>query len=96
MLYAPTLRNFCFHDSAIKPLISSRNTIITNIPVTRQDQTLASSPIRISDKGEFYAQDMVPGFGSTIMASLTKATALARPSSMVIRLSSCSMESTRS
>ena len=44
----------------------------------------------------FYAQDMVVGFSSVMITFLRKATAFCRPSSMVIRLSSCSMESTRS
>ena len=43
-----------------------------------------------------YAQLMVPGFGSRIMDSFRKATAFSSPSSTDIRLSSCSMESTRS
>ena len=42
------------------------------------------------------AQDMVPGFGSCIKIGLRKATALVRPSSIDMRLSSCSIESTRS
>ena len=43
-----------------------------------------------------YAQAIVPGFSSVITMGCRKATALRRPSSMDIRLSSCSMESTRS
>ena len=43
-----------------------------------------------------HAQDMVVGFSSVMIMSLRKATALRSPSSMVIRLSSCSMERTRS
>lgn len=43
-----------------------------------------------------HAQLMVVGFFSRMMIFCKKFTALARPSSMVMRLSSCSMESTRS
>ena len=43
-----------------------------------------------------YAQLMVVGFSSKMQISFRKFTALARPSSMVMMLSSCSMDSTRS
>ena len=43
-----------------------------------------------------YAQLMPVGLGSSMMMSFRKVTALRRPSSMLIRLSSCSMDSTRS
>ena len=43
-----------------------------------------------------YAQRMPQGFSSLIMTRFRTSTALLRPSSMVIRLSSCSMLSTRS
>ena len=43
-----------------------------------------------------YAQLMVVGLGSSMTMGLRKDTALRRPSSMLIRLSSCSMDSTRS
>ena len=45
---------------------------------------------------KYYAQDMVVGFSSVMMILFKKLTALRNPSSMVIKLSSCSMESTRS
>lgn len=43
-----------------------------------------------------HAQDMVPGLGSCMITVFRHSTALDRPSSMDIKLSSCSMDSTLS
>lgn len=48
------------------------------------------------ERGGHYAQDMVPGFGSCMMTVLRQSIALESPSSTDIKLSSCSMERTRS
>ena len=44
----------------------------------------------------FYAQNIPPGFGALMTESLRNLTAFSSPSSLVIKLSSCSMLSTSS